>query len=120
MHPSVEVGSDGVLIRRFRVPSRSHPLYAALYPLAANRATASALRHLPQSTVVHSHFAMNAVAARTARRSYVQTFHNPMFKEIALERAERYKFRRSRSPPASLVSGGLSARSFGARASMSS
>jgi glycosyltransferase involved in cell wall biosynthesis len=90
--PLAEVGSDGVVIKRFRVPSRDHPLYAALYPLAANRATASALRRLPRSTVVHVHFAMNAVAARVARRSYVQTFHAPMFKEIAAERSGRYRF----------------------------
>jgi len=90
--PLFEVGSDGVVIKRFRVPARGHPLYAALYPLAANRATANALRSLPSSTVVHVHFAMNAVAARVAHRPYVQTFHAPMFKEIAAERSARYRF----------------------------
>src|SRR5205823_3470338 len=42
--PPSEIGTDGVRIVRFETPARSHPWYAAGYPLLSLRAVARAVR----------------------------------------------------------------------------
>lgn len=87
--PREEVGSDGVMIRRFDSPARSHPWYAAAYPLSSLRAVARAVgRH---RGIVHVHYPAQGAAPALMRRRYVHTFHAPVHKELLPEHQERYR-----------------------------
>ncbi len=86
--PALELGGDGVTLRRFEVPRRTHPLYAALYPLASLRAAAAASRS--RGEIVHVHYPLQAAGAALAGARYVHTFHAPIYKELLAEHRDRY------------------------------
>jgi glycosyltransferase involved in cell wall biosynthesis len=87
--PSEEIGHDGVRLVRFDTPPRTHPLYAAGYPLASFRSVARAVhRH---RGVVHVHYPVQGAAPALTRRTYVHTFHAPVHKELLPEHQGRYK-----------------------------
>ncbi len=87
-HPPRERGDDGVLIVRHPVPTKTNPLFGALYPLVAAQAV---LRETRDSrAVLHSHFPLQALPLALLRRPYVHTFHAPVYKELIHERHGSY------------------------------
>jgi glycosyltransferase involved in cell wall biosynthesis len=87
--PREEYGHDGVRIRRFDIPDRSDPLYAAQYPLASFRAVGNAVRR--HRGIVHVHYPAQGAAAALMGRHYVHTFHAPVYKELLPEHQGRYR-----------------------------
>jgi glycosyltransferase involved in cell wall biosynthesis len=86
--PRSERADDGVEIRRFDVPAREHPLYAATYPLASLRAVTRAVA--ATRAIVHIHYPLQGVPAALLGGPYVHTFHAPIHRELLTEHQERY------------------------------
>ncbi|HTX12194.1 MAG TPA: glycosyltransferase family 4 protein [Solirubrobacteraceae bacterium] len=95
--PRRELASDGVELRRFDVPARSHAMYAAGYPLASLIAIAHAVRR--HRGVLHVHYALQGAAPALMGADYVQTFHAPMHRELLPERQGRYRLPRALEKP---------------------
>ncbi|HEY5318400.1 MAG TPA: glycosyltransferase family 4 protein, partial [Solirubrobacteraceae bacterium] len=86
--PRYERADDGVEIRRFDVPERGHPLYAAAYPLASLRAVARTIRATHR--LVHVHYPLQGVPAAVLGVPYLHTFHAPIHRELLPEHQDRY------------------------------
>jgi glycosyltransferase involved in cell wall biosynthesis len=83
-YPKSEALQSGVWIRRYAIPERSTPWYAAGYPAATVAGIARALRQLPG--LVHVHYPLQGAVVCASSRPYVHTFHAPIYKEIVPER----------------------------------
>ncbi len=88
--PEHSVAQDGVEIWRFRTPSRTSPLYAASYPIAAVRAVRRAVHGAHGTRVLHSNFPLQGVALAAGRAPYVHTFQAPVHRELIPEHQDRY------------------------------
>jgi len=89
--PAREQCADGVTLERYRVPSKSNPLYALLYPVyAAYGVHARARRRSPRA-VIHVHMGLPAIPLALARERYLFTFHAPVWRELLSERQRSYR-----------------------------
>jgi glycosyltransferase involved in cell wall biosynthesis len=95
--PRDEVGDDGVVVRRYRLASRSSRLFAPTYPLYTARAVRSSVRRAGPA-VIHAHFPVPALPLAIARKPYIYSFHAPVHRELLLERQARYPLARSIQP----------------------
>ncbi|MDQ6776131.1 MAG: glycosyltransferase family 4 protein [Actinomycetota bacterium] len=86
--PRYERADDGVELRRFDVPERSHPLYAAAYPLASLRAVARSIS--ATDGTVHVHYPLQGAPAALLGVPYLHTFHAPIHRELLPEHRDRY------------------------------
>ena len=86
--PGHEVGSDGVSIHRFDLPSRQSAAYGAAYALTPWRAVRRHLRANPDAAV-HGHFAVQTLPVAVMGRPFVYSFQSPANKEVLAERSFR-------------------------------
>jgi len=96
--PPVEVGDDGVRIVRHDVPSKRDPRFGLRYPLAVRAAVRAALADAGPDVVLHGHFSVTSLEPALSRRSYVHTFHAPVYKELLSERQDSYVLPRPLQP----------------------
>jgi glycosyltransferase involved in cell wall biosynthesis len=82
-----EVTSDGVHIRRYQLPDRSHPAYVLGYPLSTFRAVAESQR---TAGLIHVHYPLQGIVPAVTRRHFVHTFHAPVYRELLPEHQGRY------------------------------
>lgn len=89
-----ELAEDGIRILRYAAPKKSDPLFAMKYAGAirnqVGRLLADAVGRSTDSTVIHGHFPGSMPAVISSKRSYVYTFHAPVYKEIISERQGSY------------------------------
>lgn len=88
--PLHEVGDDGVLVERYRAPSKRNPLFVLLYPLVVGRDVHRALRRAGAGAVVNVHHPIPALVPMLLGIPYVYTFHAPVWREILPERHDSY------------------------------
>ncbi|HXN62716.1 MAG TPA: glycosyltransferase family 4 protein [Acidimicrobiales bacterium] len=86
----IEVGTDGVRIVRHRVPNKSNPAFAVLYPFYVAAGVFGELRRLAPRTVIHGQYPITSLPVALTNRPYVYTFHAPVHKEMLLERSDSY------------------------------
>ncbi len=90
--PARENAADGVTIIRHAVPSKSNPLFAALYPLSAARGVLAPVhRARGPETIVHCHFAPTALPLALTGVRFLYTFHAPVWRELLDERQGTYR-----------------------------
>jgi glycosyltransferase involved in cell wall biosynthesis len=83
----------GVTVLRHRVPRKSNPAFALIYPLTIANQVYSQLRRRGR-VAVHGHYPITALPAALSRRPYIYTFHSPVYKEILAERQDSYRLPR--------------------------
>lgn len=98
LQPALELGDDGVRIRRHDSPSKSRAAFAIRYPIEVVagmrrllQAEASRADLRARRVVIHAHFPVPALALVLLRIPYIYTFHAPVYREIAGERQDSYK-----------------------------
>lgn len=88
--PVNELRADGVRVVRTPVPSKSDPTFALRYPFVIALGAWRAVRGLAPDTIVHGHFAVPMLPFALTRRSYLLTFHAPVYRELLSERQGSY------------------------------
>jgi glycosyltransferase involved in cell wall biosynthesis len=89
--PAREQCADGVTLERYRVPSKSNPLYALLYPVYAAHGVRARTRRRGPRAVIHVHMGLPAIPLALARERYLFTFHAPVWRELLNERQGSYR-----------------------------
>ena len=89
--PAREQCADGVVLERYRVPSKSNPLYALLYPIYAAHGVLARVRRRSPCAVIHVHMGLPAIPLALARERYLFTFHAPVWRELLNERQGSYR-----------------------------
>lgn len=90
--PRTERSANGVQIVRHRTPSKRNPLFAPLYLVYA---VSTVLRRAAgprrdRDELLHPIFFVPAVPLALLRRTYVYTFHAPVWRELLSERQGTY------------------------------
>lgn len=81
---------DGVVLERYRVPSKRNPLYAPLFPAYVSANVLRGVRRQGHGVVVHAHMSVPALPLAVAHRPYVYTLHAPVWRELLREHQGTY------------------------------
>jgi len=88
--PLEEWSQEGIRIIRHRVPSKELTTFALRYPGAVFRGVWDGLRSAPRDAIFHGHYAISSLPLALSTRSFIQTFHAPVYKEVLAERGGSY------------------------------